>query len=84
VAACAPNGLHLIVEGAWEGLIAAEPSGNNGFGYDPVFIDPALGCTAASLTREEKNHHSHRARALAALLREWPPFWQAWRASLEG
>jgi XTP/dITP diphosphohydrolase len=80
LAACAPNGSHLLVEGAWEGYIAAEPSGSNGFGYDPVFFDPDLGRTAASLTREEKNRRSHRARALAALLREWPSFWQTWRA----
>ena len=82
VAACAPNGSRLQVEGAWEGFIAAEPSGSNGFGYDPVFFDPVLGRTAASLTREEKNRRSHRGRALTALLREWPPFWRAWRASL--
>jgi XTP/dITP diphosphohydrolase len=79
LAACTPKGASLVVEGIWEGCIAAEPSGSHGFGYDPVFFDPTLGCTAASLTREEKNRRSHRARALAALLREWPAFWQAWR-----
>ena len=79
LAACTPKGASLVVEGTWEGRIAAEPSGHNGFGYDPVFFDPALGCTAASLTREEKNRRSHRARALAALLREWPAFWRVWR-----
>jgi XTP/dITP diphosphohydrolase len=82
VAACAPNGASLLAEGAWEGLIALEPSGHNGFGYDPVFFDPALGRTAACLSREEKNRHSHRARALAALLREWPSFRQAAGRSL--
>ncbi|MDR1359717.1 MAG: RdgB/HAM1 family non-canonical purine NTP pyrophosphatase [Deltaproteobacteria bacterium] len=74
LAACSPQGACLAVQGVWEGLIALEPSGENGFGYDPVFFDPVLGRTAASLSREEKNLHSHRARALAALLRKWPSF----------
>jgi XTP/dITP diphosphohydrolase len=81
MAACAPDGAHLAAEGVWEGFIAEEPSGDNGFGYDPVFFDPVLGRTAASLSREEKNRRSHRARALAALWREWPSFWRARRLS---
>lgn len=74
MAACSPEGKYITAEGAWEGVIAEEPSGNNGFGYDPVFFDPELGCTAANLTREEKNSRSHRARAAAALLALWPDF----------
>ncbi len=50
----------------------------NGFGYDPVFYDSALGTTAACLSKEEKNSRSHRAKAVQALLREWPAFWRAW------
>ena len=57
----------LIAEGRWHGEIARTPSGSGGFGYDPIFVDPALGVTAATLAREDKNRVSHRAQALAAL-----------------
>lgn len=57
----------VVAVGRWSGLIVAEPRGTNGFGYDPVFLDPALGRTAAELTRAEKNKVSHRARACARL-----------------
>ena len=81
MAAAAPNGETLLAEGAWEGEIALAPAGEGGFGYDPLFFDPALGRTAAQLDREEKNAVSHRGRALRALLAAWPPFWA--RAGLE-
>ncbi|MDR2161086.1 MAG: RdgB/HAM1 family non-canonical purine NTP pyrophosphatase [Desulfovibrio sp.] len=84
MAACAPDGLHLLAEGVWEGVIAAVPNGGNGFGYDPLFFDPLLGCTAAALSPEEKNRHSHRSRAAAALLRAWPAFWLSWLARRPG
>lgn len=58
----------LVTNGVWEGRITESPSGSNGFGYDPLFFDPELGCTGAELTREEKMTRSHRARALAQLL----------------
>ncbi len=57
----------VVAVGRWRGLIVAEPRGTNGFGYDPVFLDPALGRTAAELTQSEKNKVSHRARACAGL-----------------
>lgn len=60
----------LVATGAWEGRIACAPSGENGFGYDPLFFDPELGRTAAELSREEKMARSHRGRALARLLEE--------------
>ena len=60
----------LVAAGAWEGRIACAPSGENGFGYDPLFLDPELGRTAAELSREEKMARSHRGRALARLLEE--------------
>lgn len=78
MAACAPGGAQIGAEGVWEGRIAVSPSGGGGFGYDPVFFDPEKGCTAAEMSREEKNSRSHRARAVAALLRKWPAFWQEW------
>ena len=60
----------IVVSGAWEGSIAQRPSGGNGFGYDPLFIDPASGCTGAELSREEKMARSHRGKALRKLLEE--------------
>ena len=57
----------LICEGSWEGLIRLEPSGDGGFGYDPHFYLPELGCTSAELPAAEKNRLSHRGQALAAL-----------------
>jgi XTP/dITP diphosphohydrolase len=55
-------------EGVCEGLIAYEPAGQGGFGYDPVFYLPGHGCTMAQLSQAEKNHISHRARAVEAAL----------------
>ena len=58
----------LIAEGIWRGEIARAPRGANGFGYDPLFLLPALGKTAAELAPAEKNRISHRALALRKLL----------------
>jgi len=57
----------LIAEGAWEGRIIRELRGNGGFGYNPLFLDPDHGLTAAEMETALKNRLSHRARALAAL-----------------
>jgi len=57
----------VIAQGEWRGTIATAPRGDHGFGYDPVFVDPALGKTAAELEAAIKNRVSHRGRALAAL-----------------
>lgn len=57
----------LICQGTWEGLIGFTPEGDNGFGYDPLFYIPELGCTSAQLGKEEKNRISHRAKAMALL-----------------
>ena len=57
----------LIAEGSWEGRILDAPRGANGFGYNPVFLDPARGLTAAEMPPEQKNRISHRALALQAL-----------------
>ncbi len=54
----------LIVARTWEGEIAQQCAGENGFGYDPVFYVPSEGCTAAQLSPEEKNTLSHRGQAL--------------------
>lgn len=58
----------IVVSGAWEGSIVDKPSGSNGFGYDPLFLDPESGRTGAELSREEKMARSHRGKALAKLL----------------
>jgi len=59
-----PSGLVDVVEGRLEGKISETVSGNDGFGYDPVFIVPELGKTLAEIKLEEKNQISHRGRAL--------------------
>jgi XTP/dITP diphosphohydrolase len=60
----------LIAEGSWRGMIARQRRGTGGFGYDPVFIDPELGVSAAELSAEQKNRRSHRGKALAELARQ--------------
>ena len=57
----------IEVEGACSGVIIDEARGTKGFGYDPVFLFPALGKTFAELDEAEKNRYSHRARAVRAL-----------------
>jgi XTP/dITP diphosphohydrolase len=57
----------LIASGEWRGRIAARPRGTGGFGYDPVFWDPASGLTAAELSPAAKNIVSHRGQALGVL-----------------
>jgi len=58
-----PGGRTVLAEGVREGVIALEPKGANGFGYDPVFYLPEHRKTMAELTSEEKNRISHRAMA---------------------
>ena len=58
----------LIGEGRWHGSIAHKPTGANGFGYDPLFLVPGRGLSAAQLAPEEKNRISHRGQALLRLL----------------
>lgn len=58
----------LICEGVWPGRILEQPRGDGGFGYDPLFLIPELGCSAAQLSAAEKNALSHRGQALRALL----------------
>ncbi|MBF0482902.1 MAG: XTP/dITP diphosphatase [Desulfovibrionaceae bacterium] len=84
MAACAPNGETIAARGVWEGQIAMAPSGAGGFGYDPLFYDPALNKTAAELTGEEKNARSHRGRALRELLTLWPQYMEKARGKGAG
>lgn len=70
VAVVFPGGRVIWAEGRCEGLIARAPRGENGFGYDPVFVVPELGGrTFAEVDAATKNRVSHRARALEALKR---------------
>ncbi|MDR0734870.1 MAG: RdgB/HAM1 family non-canonical purine NTP pyrophosphatase [Elusimicrobiota bacterium] len=62
-----PDGEIIIRKGAVEGSIAVDYSGQNGFGYDPLFIVASLGKTMARLSMEEKNKISHRALAFAQM-----------------
>ena len=57
----------IICQANWEGSLATEPSGEHGFGYDPIFYLPEYGCTSAELSMEEKNKISHRGKALRAI-----------------
>ena len=66
-ALCFPDGRELTAEGSFYGEIALKGSGDNGFGYDPLFYVPAFNKTAAELSEEEKNRISHRAIALKNL-----------------
>ncbi len=58
----------VIAEGRWQGELITKPRGEGGFGYDPHFLLPALGKTAAELSAEQKNELSHRGQALRALM----------------
>lgn len=64
IAAYFPNGEEKVVRGTIEGVIAKEQTGNNGFGYDPIFYVPEYGMTTANMEAEQKNSISHRGNAL--------------------
>lgn len=65
--ALSPDGTELRGTGILEGTIAAEPRGNEGFGYDPIFVPDGETQTVAELGNDWKGEHSHRARAARAL-----------------
>ncbi len=58
----------IVGEGVWRGTILKARRGNGGFGYDPIFLDPVSGLSAAELTPEQKNARSHRGQALRELV----------------
>lgn len=62
-----PGGTEEVFEGRCEGVLAQEPAGGRGFGYDPLFIPAGFDRTYAQLSEEEKNRISHRGRAWAQL-----------------
>lgn len=61
------DGKEYIFEGRVDGTIASEPGGENGFGYDPIFVADETGRRFAEMTAEEKNSISHRGRAMRKL-----------------
>ena len=73
----APDKESLVVEAQWPGKVGRIPRGDNGFGYDPLFIPDGSTETAAEMSSEEKNQVSHRAQAMKKLSQVW----QSW---LEG
>lgn len=72
----APDKESLVVEAEWPGYIAFEPKGDNGFGYDPIFLIGESDQTSAQLSPEEKNAQSHRGLAVKKLMEVFPT-WQA-------
>lgn len=60
IAAALPDGSTEVVRGTMEGRIGYEITGENGFGYDPIFYLPQFGCSSAELEPEKKNELSHR------------------------
>ena len=73
IAAVLPDGTELTARGTMDGVIAREPRGGNGFGYDPILFLPEFGKTGAELAPEQKNAVSHRGkgmRRMLAMLRE--------------
>ena len=61
----------IIAQGRWFGDIARSEQGDQGFGYDPIFVDRVLGQHAAELSDSEKNARSHRGQAIQMFLTQW-------------
>ena len=70
IACMLPDGRSFIKEATIEGRIGYEEKGENGFGYDPIFMVPEYGRSTAELSEEEKNKISHRGKALQAVKEE--------------
>ena len=73
IAAVIPNYQNIITEGVLEGLVAYEITGQNGFGYDPIFYLPEYQCTTAELDPAIKNQISHRGKALREMKQKLNP-----------
>ena len=70
VAYCEPGGREFIVEGSMNGEIIDSPRGENGFGYDPIFVPMGHMVTSAELSSQEKDAISHRGHALKAFVKQ--------------
>lgn len=62
-----------IFQGVWQGQILHQRSGEQGFGYDPIFYVPSENCSAAELSKDRKNQLSHRGLAVNLLRQHWRP-----------
>lgn len=67
IAAAFPDGEVITTRGTIEGVIAKEPAGTNGFGYDPIVYVPEYGMTTGQMEPEQKNAISHRGKSLVAM-----------------
>lgn len=70
IAAVLTDGTTFTIQETIEGYIGYEEKGENGFGYDPIFMVPEFNCTTAELSMEQKNKISHRGKALAKMREE--------------
>lgn len=78
IVALKPDGAKLETSGRVEGQILTQLRGQNGFGYDPLFMPKEFpGRSMAELTPAEKNQISHRGRALQAFMEQFAGWWQA-------
>ncbi len=75
IAVIFPDGGSITVRGTCEGMIAFEPAGDNGFGYDPLFFVPEIGKTVAQMSAALKNSISHRGNALRKITEQLEKFW---------
>jgi len=71
---CKDAEVRFEVDGVLSGVIADQPQGRGGFGYDPIFYLPTSGKTVAQLSRKQKNAISHRGQALQRLVERLTPF----------
>lgn len=72
-----PDGKKLVATGEVRGEILTAPRGHDGFGYDPLFYVPEERLTFAEMGLATKNQHSHRAKAVAAMLPQFDAWWEA-------
>lgn len=71
IALARPEHPTRVFEGIVEGIVARQPEGDHGFGYDPIFYYPPLGRTLAQISEQEKNAISHRGKAMRKLMEFW-------------
>ena len=67
IAAVLPDKKVLVTRQTMEGTIGFQADGENGFGYDPIFVPDGYDCSSAAISAEEKNKISHRGKALRAM-----------------
>ena len=70
-----PDGTKLVANGRVDGHILHQLTGENGFGYDPLFYVDELGKSMAQLTADQKNQISHRGRALRSFMKQFNDWW---------